>query len=618
MHTMPNRMLVAYSMTATHVQTTLDYLLQLKAHLGFDTEFVHVTHDAVMAFDLQGYDVVFHNYCARLCFDGYVSKSYTDALRRFRGIKVLAVQDEYDRTNLLKAAIKDLKFDIVLTCVPQSQLEHVYPHDEFPGVDFITVFTGYVPDSLAGDGLRSKPIEERPIFIGYRGRDIGGRYGRLGFDKFEIGRRMKAECDARGIVTDIAMDEASRIYGTAWFDFVGNCRAMLGTESGSNVFDFDGSIEEKYKAMAGANGGHPPSYEEFIDVVAEREREMNMGQISPRVFECAALRTPMVLFPGYYSDMVEPGTHYILLEKNFSNVEEVLWRLRDPARLEAMAERTYQHLIASGEFSYRAFCQRVRQRIDAKRAAKANVPVERMAEARVEHIGEPWSKVLEGRERVLAERPTLEPRPLSAFYAKQARLVGLTRGPEIERLDWVYGRAVRDFEISIDATLRIHERAARAAGSEFAECHSVLAIREPTMRFRRSVAELRQRRADYLSREQALQRQLSVADRKERSETRDRIEAELDELNGSWITTYVKLYGECNLTYGELSVAIQNACRELALLRRTDLASRLRWKLCSLALSAASLKGSKWRLAKAIIGKSPALTKLVAPLRRQR
>lgn len=608
-------MLVTYSMTATHVQTTLDYLLQLKAHLGFDTEFVHVTHDAIMGFDIQQYDVIFHNYCARLCFDGYVSESYTDALQRFRGVKVLAVQDEYDRTNLLKAAIKRHKFDIVLTCVPQSQLEYVYPRADFPGVDFVTVFTGYVPDSLAESGRKTKPIDERPIFIGYRGRDIGGRYGRLGFDKFEIGRRMKAECDARGIPTDIAMDEASRIYGTAWFDFVGNCRAMLGTESGSNVFDFDGSIEEKYKAMVGANGGRPPTYEEFLDFVAEREREMNMGQISPRVFECAALRTPMVLYRGYYSDVVEPETHYIALEKDFSNVEEVLSRLRDSSLLDAMTERTYQHLIASGEFSYRAFCRRVRQHIDAKRATKASASVERVEETRAQFVAEQCGKVLEGRDRVLAERPTLEPRPLSAFYAKQARLVGLTRGPEVERLDWIYGRAVKDFETSIDATLRIHERAARVAGPEF-ERQSVASMHAPTTRFRHSVTELRQHRADYLSQQQALQKQLSVAE--EGSEARERTEIELNELNGSWITTYAKLYGECSLAYSELSVAIQNACRELTMLRRTDLVSRLRWKLCSLALSAASFKGSKWQLAKAIVGRSPVLTRLVAPLRRLR
>lgn len=352
---MPGRALVAYSASSTHVQTTYDYLMYFKKYSGFLTQYVHVTHDALVEFDFSGFDVVFHNYCARLCFPGYVSESYRDRLRNFPGLKVLAVQDEYDRTDTLKAAIKDLGFDIVLTCVPQDSLEYVYPRSEFPNVTFITVFTGYVSDDFEASRPPAPRLSERPVLIGYRGRDIGGRYGRLGFDKFEIGRRMKEICDARGIATDIAMDEASRIYGMAWFDYLGRCRAMLGSESGSNVFDFDGAIDSQFRAMTAANGGVPPSYEEFLPVVAARDGEIDMGQISPRVFECAMMRTPMVLYRGRYSDAIRPDEHYIALEKDFSNIDEVLARLGDLAALEAMTDRAYAHLVASGAFNYRTF-----------------------------------------------------------------------------------------------------------------------------------------------------------------------------------------------------------------------------------------------------------------------
>ena len=50
----------------------------------------------------------------------YVSPHYQEKMRAFGGVKVMAVQDEYDNTNTLKAAIRDLGFDIVLTCVPQE------------------------------------------------------------------------------------------------------------------------------------------------------------------------------------------------------------------------------------------------------------------------------------------------------------------------------------------------------------------------------------------------------------------------------------------------------------------------------------------------------------------
>lgn len=403
---MNHRILVSYSMLSTHTQTTLDYLNSFKA-LSASVDYLHVTDYAVVDVCLSNYDVVINSYCARLCFDNYVANSFVKKLKRFSGLKVLAVQDEYNRTDTLKRAIKDIGFDVVLTCVPQDSLDYVYPRTEFPRTRFETVFTGYVPDYLADSERLPVPLGKRPIVVGYRGRDIGGVYGRLAFDKLEIGRRMKEICSARGIPHDIAMDEESRIYGPAWFDFIGSCRSMLGTESGSNVFDFDGSLERRFKKMT-ERLGHRPSYAEFEPYVAQREREISMGQISPRVFECVAMRTPMVLFRGRYSDAIEPEVHYIPLEKDFSNVDDVLARLERLDELEAMADRAYEHIVASGRFGYRAFAQRLTRIIEEELARRS--PVIRTPDP------EPVRSVVSGQAPWQISRPTKEPQPRSAYY----------------------------------------------------------------------------------------------------------------------------------------------------------------------------------------------------------
>jgi hypothetical protein len=275
----------------------------------------------------------------------------------------MSVQDEYDRTETLRQGIEELGFDVVFTCVPQSTLSHVYPRDRFPHTEFITILTGYVPEHLEGKS-GTTPLERRPIVIGYRGRDIGARYGELGFWKSEVGRRMKAICRERGIPCDIEVTEASRIYGESWYAFVESCRTMLGSESGSNVFDFDGSIERQHEALKRAKPGL--SYEEFQPYVAEHERDIGMGQISPRVFEAAALHTPMILLTGRYSGLIQPDEHYVELRKDFSNVEDVLRQVEDIPALEAMADRAYQHLIASGAYSYRRFIELVDGVIERK------------------------------------------------------------------------------------------------------------------------------------------------------------------------------------------------------------------------------------------------------------
>jgi hypothetical protein len=374
-----------------------------------------------------------------LCFDGYVSSDYEQKLRDFRGVKIISVQDEYDCTDALKAAISRLGFDIVLTCVPQDSLEYVYPHSQFPDTRFLTVFTGYVPEGFESSRPPLIPLERRPIPIGYRGRDIGGRYGRLGFDKFEIGRRMREICIERGIACDIATDEASRIYGMDWFRFVGDCRAMLGSESGSNVFDFDGSLAARFREMTEASGGIPPTYAEFLPYVAERDAAIEMGQISPRIFECALMRTPMVLFRGRYSDVIEPDKHYIMLEKDFSNVDDVLARLENLPALEAMTDRAYRHLVASGAFGYPAFLERVFSAVGDLLRERGRGPVVRQA------FQPDPTPSLEVRDWKPIEHPSGSPGSAADFQMRaDLQEVALYRGEacrlfdEFERLKSVY------------------------------------------------------------------------------------------------------------------------------------------------------------------------------------
>ena len=379
----PKKLLVVYSIASTVVATTTEYVRSFGRYSRHDVSYINGTHGARFGVELSEFDAVWLNYCCRLCFPGYVSSDVREALRTYRGVKLMSVQDEYDRTETLRQAIEELGFDVVFTCVPQSALSHVYPRERFPDTEFITVLTGYVPEHLEGKS-GTTPLERRPIVIGYRGRDIGARYGELGFWKSEVGRRMKAICRERGIPCDIEVTEENRIYGESWYAFVESCRTMLGSESGSNVFDFDGSIERQYKALMRAKPGL--SYEEFRSYVADHEKDIGMGQISPRVFEAAALRTPLILLTGRYSGLIQPGEHYVELRKDFSNLEDVLRRVEDVPGLEAMADRAYCHLIASGAYSYRRFIELVdgviERRLSEREKGLGVVPATRRARGR--------------------------------------------------------------------------------------------------------------------------------------------------------------------------------------------------------------------------------------------
>src|SRR5579885_2992439 len=98
---MKPRILVAYSLQCTHIQTIFDYLCSMGQFLDAEIDYLHVTYDAVLNCSFDYYDVIINECCVRFMYD-WCSEEYKNALRRFKGVKVLIVQDEYDRTNELK------------------------------------------------------------------------------------------------------------------------------------------------------------------------------------------------------------------------------------------------------------------------------------------------------------------------------------------------------------------------------------------------------------------------------------------------------------------------------------------------------------------------------------
>ena len=546
-------------MSSTHVQTTLDYIRAFKQYLDYDVSYLHVTYGAHVAtdFDLSGYDIIFHNYCSRFCFDGYVSQTYREAVKRFTGLKILAVQDEYDHTDKLKAAISDLGFHIVLTCVPQDSLSYVYPPEDFPNVEFITVFTGYVPDDFAQTAKPSVPLRERPTIVAYRGRDIGPRYGRLGFEKFEIGRRMKMICDAAGVSNDIAMTEESRIYGTAWFDFIGNCRAMLGSESGSNVFDFDGSVDTAYQSMK-KKLGRSPTYNEFGPVIAKRDSEISMGQISPRVFECAVMRTPMILFRGRYSDAIEAVTHYIPLELDFSNAGDVLQQLQDIPALEKMAERANDHLVRSRKFGYRAFVLRLKGHIESHLSGR-NFANRAQTQQRVKVI-----PALPGDRRLaaLAEWPVSEPKGSKDFGKTQLRLSSPVRTREVKAIDDYYWRIMGTWQKKISDFDHLNDwlssqvcRGGRNTASRPKQ--------ELKSDFESRFSSYALRRQEYHSKRSALATILSGAIAGGRLDVVQNAEDAVAEHDQSWAEVGSKLYSDLHNCYVKFRAALKAEAAEM-------------------------------------------------------
>jgi hypothetical protein len=350
-----------YNSSQTYTNTVYEHISSFCKYSRHQHFYHHLSPTGELNLNLSGFDAVAIHYSLRLPFDE-LSASAVKAISSFAGLKILFIQDEYDNVHRTWHWIKTLGLQLVFTVVPKKSVEHIYPHREFPGVSFVSVLTGYVPDSL--NLSRSVcPPSQRNLMIGYRGRSLPIRYGQLGVEKIAVGALVKEYCDTHGINADIAWDEDSRIYGPQWYEFMISCRSMLGSESGSNVFDWDGTLVKKIVAYQ-KNNPKATDVELYERFIKSEEIDGVMNQVSPRIFEAVAAKTILVLFEGNYSGVLNAGVHFIPLKKDGSNLRHVTDLLKDGSYVDAMADRAYKDVIESGRYSYQSFVRLVDEEID--------------------------------------------------------------------------------------------------------------------------------------------------------------------------------------------------------------------------------------------------------------
>ncbi len=338
----------------TNPNAVLDHIAAFRR---FSRHAVHAFNplglDRSVALDLAEFDAVVIHYSIVLSDPYHVSADLRGKLRRFAGLKVQLIQDEYRWVDRTAAASREAGIGVLFTVASGAAAAQLYD-ERLPGVRRVHTLTGYAPEDLAGRPV--VPLEERRIDVGYRGRDLPFWMGRLSQEKVRIGEGFLERAPAYGLRTDIAWREPDRIYGARWIDFISSCRATLGTESGASIADFDGSVEQAVRAYLHAHPG--ASYDEVDAAVLYRyEGNVVVNVVSPRVFEAAALGTALVMFPGEYSGVVSPGRHYIALDKDFGNMADVVEQLRDDRLVSEMTARARQDLIESGRWSHRAFIE---------------------------------------------------------------------------------------------------------------------------------------------------------------------------------------------------------------------------------------------------------------------
>ncbi|HET6892557.1 MAG TPA: hypothetical protein VFH31_15745 [Pyrinomonadaceae bacterium] len=319
----------------------------------------------------------------------------------YEGVKVIFKQDENYRARSTASFIGSRQFDLVFSCLPEEEIAKVYPPALAGTPRFVRMLTGYVTQNLrelAFDGARPRPID-----IGYRGSIQPLSFGKLSYEKRRIGDDVAARASKIGLVTDISSLWEDRFSGSAWLEFLGRCKATLGVESGASIFDLDDTLEERCTRLERelSKLRHNGSFdEEFLSRLKDLEGNVYYNQISPRHFEAAATRTLQVLFPGKYSGILAAGKHYVALERDYGNFDEIADFILDPKRRKEIVDRTFLEIVQNRAYWIETFVERFDSAVSGCLHDKGR------AQAPVFAITQPHHNIL----LIAAHDPYLDPR----------------------------------------------------------------------------------------------------------------------------------------------------------------------------------------------------------------
>lgn len=286
------------------------------------------------------------------------------ALRQFQGPKIALPQDEFIHTDALCEFLAEIGVTDILSAGSRETAEQIY-RAALPDVRLGQKLTGYLEsETLARIDRLAAETHERDIDVSYRAWHAEAWLGHHGRLKVQVAQEAMALGPAYSQLRfDISTDDADVLTGDDWYRFLLRSRCTLGVEGGASLLDRDGSIAARTRAYVAE---HPDADFETIRAACfpNDDSKLALFAIGPRHLEACATRTCQLLVEGDYQGILLAGRDYIPINKDFSNLPDVLDRVRDrdPA-IAAAAESAYQHVVASGDYTYRRFVRRVEDEI---------------------------------------------------------------------------------------------------------------------------------------------------------------------------------------------------------------------------------------------------------------
>lgn len=278
-------------------------------------------------------------------------------VRDSKACKVALPQDDYDGSALLDNWMVDWSVDYIYSVCPNNW-EVLYPKSSRKA-EIRLGYTGYISDEWLRTWKNPKSIDDRPIDVSYRATKLPAYFGRIGQLKSDIARIFLDRFpESSNRELDISTDPRAAIPGVAWHFFMENSKFCLVTPSGSSILDPWNEIRRcvqiftalRPNAKFGAIEKHC-----FPGLDGERV----FTAISPRNIEAALAQTVQLAVVDSYSGLMEPYEHYIPLDPECSNIDDVLAAMDDRKLMERLRNQAKEAILSAERLRTRAIVNEI-------------------------------------------------------------------------------------------------------------------------------------------------------------------------------------------------------------------------------------------------------------------
>lgn len=258
-----------------------------------------------------------------------------------RGKLLVFFGNEYNRMPEKIGFAREVAADYIASQLPRAAAEWLYA--DCPQSKVLLAPPALNPKLYYPQGA------SRPIDIGFRGDLYAYMYSLGDIERPEMLRFFAERAEHWGLVKDI---EYVRYPREEWSRLLTACKGIIGAESGTYYLERDDHTQEAVKRYLEQypGAGFQEVYERFFK---DYPNPVSGKAISSRHLEPVGTKTCQILLEGQYNGILEADEHYICLKKDYSNIEDVIRRFKDPAYRQAMVERAYDYVLAQHTYGHR-------------------------------------------------------------------------------------------------------------------------------------------------------------------------------------------------------------------------------------------------------------------------